>query len=82
MPTQQAERFGLGPTRSFEPDRWLKGGDTVRVGALALEVRHCSGHTPGHVVFFHGPSRFALVGEVLFQGSSVRTDCPVAPATR
>jgi len=73
---QQAERFGLGPCRSFEPDRWLEGGDTVTLGALTLEVRHCPGHTPGHVIFFHRRSRFALVGDVLFQGSIGRTDFP------
>ena len=39
-------------------------------------MRHCPGHTPGHVVFFHAPSRFAIVGDVLFQGSIGRTDFP------
>jgi glyoxylase-like metal-dependent hydrolase (beta-lactamase superfamily II) len=28
------------------------------------------------VVFFHAPSRFAIVGDVLFQGSIGRTDFP------
>jgi hydroxyacylglutathione hydrolase len=41
-----------------------------------LEVVHCPGHTPGHVVFIHRPSRFAIVGDVLFQGSIGRTDFP------
>ena len=61
----------------FEPDRWLVGGDTVTVGALTLDVIHCPGHTPGHVVFHHAPSRFAIVGDVLFQGSIGRTDFPL-----
>jgi len=61
---------------SFEPDRWLVDGDTVTVGDLALDVIHCPGHTPGHVVLFHAPSRFAIVGDVLFQGSIGRTDLP------
>jgi hydroxyacylglutathione hydrolase len=61
----------------FEPDRWLEEGDTVTVGELTLEVIHCPGHTPGHVVFFHRPSRFAIVGDVLFQGSIGRTDFPM-----
>ena len=34
------------------------------------------GHPPGHVVFFHEPSRVAFVGDVLFQGSIGRTDFP------
>jgi glyoxylase-like metal-dependent hydrolase (beta-lactamase superfamily II) len=61
---------------SFEPDRWLVDGDQVTVGNLTLDVYHCPGHTPGHVVFHHAPSRFAMVGDVLFQGSIGRTDFP------
>lgn len=60
----------------FEPDRWLKDGDTVTVGNLVLDVIHCPGHTPGHVVFHHAPSKLAIVGDVLFQGSIGRTDFP------
>ena len=61
----------------FEPDRWLDDGDTVTVGNLTLDVIHCPGHTPGHVVFFHAASKFAVVGDVLFQGSIGRTDFPM-----
>jgi len=60
----------------FEPDRWLKDGDKVIVGNLTLDVIHCPGHTPGHVVFHHAPSKLAIVGDVLFQGSIGRTDFP------
>jgi glyoxylase-like metal-dependent hydrolase (beta-lactamase superfamily II) len=69
------KRYGL-EGESFEPDRWLHDGDTVTVGELTLDVLHCPGHTPGHVVFFHRPSRLAMVGDVLFQGSIGRTDFP------
>jgi glyoxylase-like metal-dependent hydrolase (beta-lactamase superfamily II) len=48
----------------------------VTLGALTFAVRHCPGHTPGHVVFVHQPSRLALVGDVLFAGSIGRTDFP------
>jgi len=61
----------------FEPDRWLQDGDTVTVGELTLDVIHCPGHTPGHVVFHHAPSHFAIVGDVLFAGSIGRTDFPL-----
>ena len=69
-------RFGM-EAASFEPTRWLRHGDTVTVGDLTLDVIHCPGHTPGHVVFFHQPSRFAIVGDVLFKGSIGRTDFPM-----
>lgn len=68
--------FGIAG-RPFEPDRWLTDGDRVSVGALVLDVIHCPGHTPGHVIFHHAPSNFALVGDVIFQGSIGRTDFPM-----
>jgi len=61
----------------FEPDRWLDDGDTVTIGELTLDVYLTPGHTPGHVIFHHAPSRFAQVGDVLFQGSIGRTDFPL-----
>jgi hydroxyacylglutathione hydrolase len=73
---EDGQRYGING-RVFEPDRWLEDGDTVTVGKLTLEVRHCPGHTPGHVVFHHGPSKVAIVGDVLFQGSIGRTDFPL-----
>lgn len=73
---EAAQRFGLEPARTFVPDRWLGQGDVVTVGAAELEVRHCPGHTPGHVVFVNLASKLAIVGDVLFQGSIGRTDFP------
>lgn len=73
---EDGQRWGM-PGYSFEPDRWLHDGDKVTVGELELDVIHCPGHTPGHVVFFHRPSKFAIVGDVLFQGSIGRTDFPM-----
>lgn len=73
---QQARMFGFPPTKGFTPSRWLHDGDRVTVGEEELEVLHCPGHTPGHVVFFHRPGQTAWVGDVLFQGSIGRTDFP------
>ena len=60
----------------FEPDRWLVQGDAIQFGEETLEVRHCPGHTPGHVIFFHQGEKLAIVGDVLFQGSIGRSDFP------
>lgn len=73
---QQALMFGFPPTEVFVPDQWLDQGGTVAVGNQTLEVLHCPGHTPGHVVFYHRGSQLAFVGDVLFQGSIGRTDFP------
>ncbi|MEM1111473.1 MAG: MBL fold metallo-hydrolase [Pseudomonadota bacterium] len=68
---------GFPHADAFVPDRWLEEGDTVTVGALELQVFHCPGHTPGHVVFLYEPQRVAWVGDVIFQGSIGRTDFPM-----
>ena len=73
---QQGQMYGLPEARSFVPTRWLDEGDTVSLGETVWEVRHCPGHTPGHVIFFNREARFAQVGDVLFQGSIGRTDFP------
>ena len=72
---EDGARYGV-PGKPFEPSRWLVDGDTVTVGELTFNVRHCPGHTPGHVVFHHPASKLAIVGDVLFQGSIGRTDFP------
>lgn len=76
MLPQQSQMFGFPPARAFEPDRWLQHGDQVTVGSTRLQVLHCPGHTPGHVVFYQPDSKLAIVGDVLFAGSIGRTDFP------
>jgi hydroxyacylglutathione hydrolase len=73
---EDGRKYGVNG-QVFEPDRWLVNGDQVTVGELIFDVIHCPGHTPGHVVFHHAPSRFAIVGDVLFKGSIGRTDFPM-----
>lgn len=69
-------KAGFPHADSFVPDRWLEQGDRVTVGEQVLQVFHCPGHTPGHVVFLYEPQKVAWVGDVLFQGSIGRTDFP------
>jgi len=73
---EAGSRYGFQFAEVFTPDRWLEQGDVVTVGNETLQVKHCPGHTPGHVVFFHATQRVALVGDVLFQGAIGRTDFP------
>jgi glyoxylase-like metal-dependent hydrolase (beta-lactamase superfamily II) len=73
---KQSQMFGFPDVEVFTPDRWLEDGDRVSFGDVELQVIHCPGHTPGHVVFYHAASSLALVGDVLFQGSIGRTDFP------
>jgi glyoxylase-like metal-dependent hydrolase (beta-lactamase superfamily II) len=73
---QQSLHFGFPQAEMFKPDQWLSDGDTVTIGRCTLQVRHCPGHTPGHVVFFSPQAKRCFVGDVLFAGSIGRTDFP------
>lgn len=73
---QVAAGYGFAPAQPFTPSRWLEDGDTVQIGHETLQVRHCPGHTPGHVVFYAPSIARAFVGDVLFAGSIGRTDFP------
>ncbi len=72
---EQGRAYGFA-MRDVTPDRWLQEGDSVTLGAHTFDVLHCPGHTPGHIVFVNTAARFALLGDVLFQGSIGRTDFP------
>ena len=73
---KQGQAYGI-EARAVTPDRWLADGDTVSVAGHTFEVMHCPGHSPGSVVLVNRPQRFALMGDVLFQGSVGRTDLPM-----
>lgn len=73
---QQSSMFGFPKAEPFAPTRWLHEGDTVQLGGHTLQVLHCPGHTPGHVVFYSPELKHAFVGDVLFAGSIGRTDFP------
>jgi glyoxylase-like metal-dependent hydrolase (beta-lactamase superfamily II) len=73
---KQGELYGIQGVRNVTPDRWLDEGDTVTVAGRTFEIFHCPGHSPGSVVFFNRPQKFALVGDVIFNGSIGRTDFP------
>jgi glyoxylase-like metal-dependent hydrolase (beta-lactamase superfamily II) len=71
-----AATFGFSGMRNVSPDRWLTEGETLTLGELTFQILHCPGHSPGSVVFFNPQMRFAVVGDVLFNGSVGRTDLP------
>ena len=73
---KSGSKYGMVDVRSVVPDRWLKDGDGVTVAGLKFSILHAPGHSPGSVIFFNDENRFALMGDVLFQGSVGRTDFP------
>ena len=72
----QAQAFGFPPPATPAPGHLLEDGERLEAGAGTVLVRHCPGHSPGHVVLLHEDTgdRLAVVGDVLFAGSIGRTD--------
>ena len=73
---EQGRQFGFPILKKFVPDRYLDEDDEVSFGDIHMKVKHCPGHTPGHVIFYEENERLAFVGDVLFRGSIGRTDFP------
>ncbi|MEC8375248.1 MAG: MBL fold metallo-hydrolase [Pseudomonadota bacterium] len=73
---QQSQMFGFPPAQPFSPNEGLNDNDTISLGNITLEVLHCPGHTPGHVVLVERASNRVVVGDVIFAGSIGRTDFP------
>ncbi|HEV2492332.1 MAG TPA: MBL fold metallo-hydrolase [Terriglobia bacterium] len=71
----QAEWLGVNPPGVVDVDQFLREGDVVRSGSLALEVMHTPGHSPGSLsLHLPGEHRRIFSGDTLFQGSIGRTD--------
>lgn len=71
-----AALFGMRINPSPEPNIRLKHGQIIYVGKIPFEVRHCPGHTPGHVVFYCAVEKVMFCGDVIFWGGIGRTDLP------
>ncbi len=62
--------------QNFTPDKWLEQGDVLSFGKQTLDIRHCPGHAPGHVIGINHAAKKVIAGDVLFNGSIGRTDLP------
>lgn len=78
MGIQQSQLAALGLDFDAPPPltRNWEHGEIYEVGELRFSVRHCPGHTPGHVVFAEESEKKVFVGDCLFYGSIWRTDLP------
>jgi len=71
----QAEWLGVLPPGIVQVDQYLREGDTLRCGSLALDVLHTPGHSPGSLsLHLPGGQSRIFSGDTLFQGSIGRTD--------
>jgi len=72
---QQAAWLGIRPPGVVAVDQFLREGDTLRWGPLALEVLHTPGHSPGSLsLHLPGEQPRIFSGDTLFQGGIGRTD--------
>jgi len=73
---EQARLFGFPPPPWVPAGERLEEGTFLELGGETLQVRHCPGHSPGHVVFLGAEEGkpWAVVGDVIFAGSVGRTD--------
>jgi hydroxyacylglutathione hydrolase len=67
---------GIGPYESYEADETLKGGETLELAGLTIDVIATPGHSPGHVTYSVRGEEAMFSGDVLFQGSVGRIDLP------
>ena len=75
---QQLQMFGFNTNVDYTPEigNYLKENDIISFGEQQLKVLHVPGHSPGSIVFYNEKEKFAVVGDVLFNGSIGRTDLP------
>jgi glyoxylase-like metal-dependent hydrolase (beta-lactamase superfamily II) len=69
---------GFGPYESYKAEESVRGGETLRLAGLELDVLFTPGHSPGHVSYAIRDEDAVFSGDVLFQGSVGRTDLPGA----
>ena len=71
----QGQMYGIN-AQNFIPDKWLRHEDSISFGNQTLEIKHCPGHAPGHVIGINHKAKKIIAGDVLFNGSIGRTDLP------
>ena len=67
---------GFGPFESWDPEHTVKGGETLELAGLTIDVVFTPGHSPGHVTYAVRDEPALFSGDVLFQGSVGRIDLP------
>jgi hydroxyacylglutathione hydrolase len=67
---------GFGPFESYDADHTVKGGETLELAGMTIDVIFTPGHSPGHVTYAIRGEDALFSGDVLFQGSVGRVDLP------
>jgi hydroxyacylglutathione hydrolase len=67
---------GFGPYDSYDADEVVRGGETLELAGMTIDVVFTPGHSPGHVTYAVQDEPAIFSGDVLFQGSVGRVDLP------
>lgn len=71
-----ARMFGTKIPEPCEPGYFLKENDEILFKDKTYQILFTPGHSPGSICFYNTAEKFAIVGDVLFDGSIGRTDLP------
>ncbi len=66
--------LGFDPGEFRMPDRFLRGGEKIKIGEIDINVHFVPGNTPGHLLYEIDKKIFC--GDLIFAGSIGRTDFP------
>ena len=66
----------FGPFESHDAEETVKGGETLELAGMEIDVIFTPGHSPGHVTYSIRGEPAIFSGDVLFQGSVGRVDLP------
>jgi len=72
----QLAAMGMDYVDPPKATRFVEHGEVLVVGELKFEVRHCPGHTLGHIVLTEHDRQAVFTGDCLFNGTIGRTDLP------
>lgn len=73
---QQLATLGMKYDDPPRVTRNICHGEVLEVGKLRFEVRHCPGHTLGHIILVEANEKAVFTGDCLFNGTIGRTDLP------
>jgi hydroxyacylglutathione hydrolase len=71
-----AKLYGLSIDLPPPIDEFKTEADLLQLGTSAFQLLFCPGHAPDHLVLYAPQDGFAIVGDVIFNGSIGRTDLP------
>lgn len=72
----QLKALGMDYAEPPRITRYAEHNDILEVGDLRFQLRHCPGHTLGHIVLVEESEKTVFTGDCLFSGTIGRTDLP------